>query len=241
MMIFEIIADIRTFLLILAVVVVGFANAFYVILSKTPHGSYSTPYIAVRSSFSYMLGGYDLDELDASPTPVVLSLLWTVFMIIVSVVLLNVLIAIISDSFARLTALSIPNWRLEKAKIVLSCYALLSKQHKLELTEYLQRNPYLQVLKPTAVLQSEGSDEWHMRVSAMVKQVRAAIHGDIREVKADISALSTTQHAGVTADVSSVKLRLDSVTEKVVALQNSVDTNNDLLRQLIAEMRSSSK
>jgi hypothetical protein len=159
--------------------------------------------------------------------------------VIVSVVLLNVLIAIISDSFARLTALSIPNWRLEKAKIVLSCYALLSKQHKRELTDYLQRNPYLQVLKPTAVLQSEGNDEWHMRVSAMVKQVRAAIHGDIREVKTDVHALSTTLNAGVVADVSSVKLRLDSMTDKVVALQTSVDTNNDLLRQLIAEMRSS--
>eukprot|EP00953_Heterococcus_sp_UTEX-ZZ885_P001374 1258-Heterococcus_DN1.PRE.1 len=46
MMIFEIIADIRTFLLILAIVVVGFANAFYVILSKGPTSSYSTPYLA---------------------------------------------------------------------------------------------------------------------------------------------------------------------------------------------------
>jgi septal ring factor EnvC (AmiA/AmiB activator) len=151
------------------------------------------------------------------------------------------LIAIISDSFARLTALSIPNWRLEKAKIVLSCYSLLPKRHKLQLAAHLERNPYLQVLRPTSLIETQSSDEWHRTVSDMVKQVKASIHDDIIEVKADISTLSSTLDSSVVADVNSMRKRLDSINDKVNALQGSVAENNDLLRQLITEMRSSNK
>ncbi|KAG5189053.1 Ion transport protein-domain-containing protein, partial [Tribonema minus] len=120
--IFEIMADMRTFLVILLVVVVGFANAFYAILGRAlteqecdekststarascyeklaagPSPSFSSPWKAVRSSLSYMLGGYDLDELDAGSAPVLLSLLWLACMLLVTIILLNVLIAIISE------------------------------------------------------------------------------------------------------------------------------------------------
>jgi hypothetical protein len=74
-----------------------------------------------------------------------LSLLWAVFMIIVAIVLLNVLIAIISDSFSRLSAMRIPNWRLQKTQLVLSSYAKLSEKDQEYLGLYLKRNPYLQV------------------------------------------------------------------------------------------------
>jgi Ion transport protein len=249
MMIFEIIADIRTFLLILAIVVMGFANAFYVILSKGPTSSYGTPFLAVRSSFSYMLGGYDLEELDDSRTPVVLSIFWAVFMVIVAIVLLNVLIAIISSSYERLTALSTPNWRLEKAKIVLSCHTLLSKQHKQRLDAHLKRYPYLQVIKPTASLQSEGNDEWTGKVGAIVKQVRAAVNSDsdgvrnnvskmkddITKFKDDISKLDANITAvqtyvgnldssitAVRADVTGVKADVSKLDEKVDSVTNKV-------------------
>jgi peptidoglycan hydrolase CwlO-like protein len=221
MMIFEIIADIRTFLLILAIVVVGFANAFYAILSKGPTSNYSTLYLAVRTSFSCMLGGYDLEELDDSTTPVVLSIFWAVFMVIVAIVLLNVLIAIISDSYERLTALSTTNWRLEKAKIVLSCHTLLSKQHKQRLDAHLKRYPYLQVIKSTASLQSKRNDEWSGKVGAIVKQVRAAVNSDSDGVRTDVSRMKD-DITGVKDDISKLDANITAVQTDVSNLDASI-------------------
>jgi Ion transport protein len=244
MMIFEIMADLRTFLLILATVLCGFANAFFVILRKAPFNSYSTPYTAIRSSFSYMLGGYDLEELDASPTPIMLSILWAAFMMIVSIVLLNVLIAIISDSYERLTALEVANFRLEKAKLTLSSYKMLSKKHKKQLADYLKHRPYLAVLKATALLESETSNEWNGKVGAIVKQVRAAVNcdnatlkSDISSVKADVASMKadmTSMRSTARSDTDCTQLtNLDSVVERVAALSIGVDKTNELLAHLI--------
>jgi Polycystin cation channel len=231
--------------MILAIVVVGFANAFYVILSKGPSTIYSTPYYSVRSAFAYMLGGYDLSELDDGPAPIVSSLLWVVFMIIVAVVLLNVLIAIISDSFERLVASSLVNFRLEKCKIVLSSHYNLSATGRKMLSDYLQKNPNLHVLKPSAT--AEAGDEWAGRVGAIVTQVKAALAANnllvtssvdtmktaVTAVKTDVSKMKTDV-ASVNTAVTAVKADVQSVRKEVAALQSSINKTHALLEQLLA-------
>jgi hypothetical protein len=64
-------------------------------------GSFSTPLRSIRSSLAYMLGDFDLDELDGSAVPWLLSMVWALCMLIVTIILLNVLIAIISDRSAQ--------------------------------------------------------------------------------------------------------------------------------------------
>eukprot|EP00953_Heterococcus_sp_UTEX-ZZ885_P036192 18660-Heterococcus_DN1.PRE.2 len=77
-MIFKILMKIRAFMLVLAIVVVGFATAFYSVLNTDKASSnnasvlkYNTVGNALRTSFSYMLGTYELAVLDVGPSDVI--------------------------------------------------------------------------------------------------------------------------------------------------------------------------
>jgi Ion transport protein len=169
-MIFEIVRAMRAFMLVLTIVLIGFANAFYTILRTktyhdTPHeeseGSYSTVYLSLRSVIMYVFAGYNLDELDKGPLKTQLSILLVVFVVIVSVVLLNVLIGIIVNKFERLNAEPLHHWRHEQAKIILARHARLFKCQQERLEEYLNDKPYLHILRPTNSLignANEGSE-----------------------------------------------------------------------------------
>jgi transient receptor potential cation channel subfamily C member 2 len=122
-MIFKILMKLRSFMSVLAIVIVGFATAFYSVLTTDKASSsidstlkYNTVDAALRTSFSYMLGSYELAVLDAGPSDVMLSILWAVFSIIVSVLLLNLLIAIISYNFEKLYETSEHSYMMEKQK-----------------------------------------------------------------------------------------------------------------------------
>jgi Ion transport protein len=136
-MIFKILMKIRAFMLVLAVVVVGFATAFYSVLSTDKASSsidstlkYNTVDAALRTSFAYMLGTYELAVLDAGPSDVMLSILWAVFSVIVSILLLNLLIAIISNNFEKLYETSEHSYMMEKTKVVLLSHIKLTESRK---------------------------------------------------------------------------------------------------------------
>ncbi|CAM9113723.1 unnamed protein product [Chrysoparadoxa australica] len=193
-MLFQIVKDMRTFLLLLLIVLAGFANAFFLILATGNHqgaeedpeggGSFSTGVRSLRDAYAQMLGDFDLEEMDSGPTPVYLSLLWVTFMMVVAVILLNVLIAIISDSFDRVVEDKIPAWRHEKAKVVLSSYHQLTKGRKDQLSRYVEEFPWIQVLLPTQ--EFTGSCEaarWNGRVAATVTQLEGKVQSEFKEAR----------------------------------------------------------
>eukprot|EP00953_Heterococcus_sp_UTEX-ZZ885_P012315 7061-Heterococcus_DN1.PRE.1 len=76
-MIFKILVKIRPFMLVLTVVVLGFATAFYAVLDEVQKSAvinsdykYNTVSTALRTSFAYLLGDYELSVLDAGPSRV---------------------------------------------------------------------------------------------------------------------------------------------------------------------------
>jgi ABC-type uncharacterized transport system substrate-binding protein len=172
-----------------------------------------------------------------------LSLLWAVFMIIVAIVLLNVLIAIISDSFARLSAMRIPNWRLQKTQLVLSSYAKLSEEDQDYLGSYLKRNPYLQVLTPTAALQDADAEDWEEKVQVIITGVTAAVKADVVTSMQSSSNASggSAELSSVKADVALMQADMKSARAEVAALQSSVNKTHELLAAILAGMRQSDK
>jgi transient receptor potential cation channel subfamily V member 6 len=116
--IFKVLLKIRAFMLVLVIVVLGFASAFYAMLSNTESNkplSYSHPDMAVRTAFAYMLGTYELSVLDAGPSQVMLSILWVIFCVIVPILLLNLLIAVMSEQFSRHYETGEHSYRMEKS------------------------------------------------------------------------------------------------------------------------------
>jgi len=148
--IFLVIFDIRIFLIILFVVVIGFGNAFYVINGGKGDDleAFRSITHSLRTAISYCLGTFELQDLDNSLYPALMTVLWLVFMVVVAIILLNLLIAIISESYDKVSAGKIPAWRLEQAKVLIDIYAGMPRCEKQCLNDMLDGNPWLQVLKP---------------------------------------------------------------------------------------------
>jgi Ion transport protein len=190
-MIFKILMAIRPFMAVLTVVVLGFATAFYAVLSASDSSNplnYSHPDTALRTSFSYMLGTYELAVLDAGPSQVMLSILWVVFSVIVSILLMNLLIAIISDNFSNLYTTVERSYRMEKCKVVILHNIKLSKTGRTILDEFLLLFPYIHVYTLHVHEADPVSDQWGADRINVITSVQA----EVTELKEQLAELKHT-------------------------------------------------
>ncbi len=102
----EVVIDMRHFLLVLLFMIIGFGNSFLVLAlgNKTDETIFIDSYInSILYSYRMVLGDFDTEAFGETAVPLawVLFLLFTIFNMIV---MLNLLIAIISDSYARVAA-----------------------------------------------------------------------------------------------------------------------------------------
>eukprot|EP00953_Heterococcus_sp_UTEX-ZZ885_P018953 10587-Heterococcus_DN1.PRE.1 len=238
-MIFKILMKIRAFMLVLAVVVIGFATAFYSILDTDKTSSnihdtalkYNTVDAALRTSFAYMLGDYELAVLDAGPSDVMLSILWVVFSVIVSILLLNLLIAIISYNFEKLYETSEHSYMMEKSKVVLLSHIKLSDSRKKKLTKLLIDMPYIVVFKPY-VYTEETADKWAGRIDT----ITTTVSGTVNSVQADVNSVKTDVNS-VKADVNNVKACVDGVNAKVTALSQQVSHLTNMIEEILKAVK----
>jgi Ion transport protein len=235
-MIFKILMKIRAFMVVLAVVVTGFATAFYSILSVKDSDdplNYSYPHMAVRTSFAYMLGNYELAVLDVGPSQVMLSILWIVFSVIVSILLLNLLIAIISYNFEKLYETSEHSFMMEKTKVVLLSNIKLSDRRRDDLNRLLREMPYVVVFKPY-VYTEESPDKWAGRIDT----ITTTVSGTVNSVQADVNSVKTDVNS-VKADVNNVKACVDGVNAKVTALSQQVSHLTNIIEEILKAVRPS--
>uniref|UniRef100_A0A7S1TUF1 Ion transport domain-containing protein n=1 Tax=Phaeomonas parva TaxID=124430 RepID=A0A7S1TUF1_9STRA len=118
-MVIEITRGVRDFVIILAVVVIGFALSFYVLFQagSMQHDpmtvgdvdvedevfGYRNPLAALVSGFALMLGDFDRDEFSASANESLMNVLFVVFQVFVTIIMLNLLIAIMGDIFDKVS------------------------------------------------------------------------------------------------------------------------------------------
>ena len=99
-MIVEITSDMKYFLMVLMMAVFAFANAFYILNVGEPDMAQLFPYSLV---FSYRmgLGDFITDEFGGSKDEILVWVMWFVNTLIINIILLNLLIAIMGDTFDR--------------------------------------------------------------------------------------------------------------------------------------------
>ena len=102
----EVVIDMRNFLLVLLFMIIGFGNSFYVLSlgNSTDETIFIGSFVdSILFSYRMVLGDFDTEAFGATAVPLawILFLLFTIFNMIV---MLNLLIAIISDSYARVAA-----------------------------------------------------------------------------------------------------------------------------------------
>jgi hypothetical protein len=101
-MVMLIMNDIKFFLFVLVCVLVGFAQGFWLLLNNAdPASNFSSVKQSYFSTFMFMLGEIDQDQIDNSKSSGFTKAFLVAFMITMMILLFNLLIALMGDSFDR--------------------------------------------------------------------------------------------------------------------------------------------
>ncbi|KAJ4439647.1 hypothetical protein ANN_07775 [Periplaneta americana] len=118
-----IVGDMFTFGIIYSIVLFGFSQSFYFLYKGFPgvktslYSSYSSTWMAL---FQITLGDYNYAELSLTSYPTLAKTVFTIFMILVPILLLNMLIAMMGNTYAHVIEQSEKEWMKQWAKIVVS-------------------------------------------------------------------------------------------------------------------------
>lgn len=100
-----VLSDMKSFLGFMFLTLVGFGFAFYTLFrqDRAKFVDFKNIWHSMATMVSYLLAMFDLNVLYNSTNPRAALLLWTTFEFIISVLLLNVLIAVMTASFNKVT------------------------------------------------------------------------------------------------------------------------------------------
>lgn len=188
-MIVEVIKDMQYFFLVLLITIAAFGDSLLIIslgnkniLDADGNPTTFTDGFIDSCIYTYrmILGDFDTSAFGSVATPVVmiLFLLCTIFNMIV---MLNLLIAIISDSYARVTANSELTTYQERASMVAENAYLVPLEVK---KSYGQQNRFLLI-----VTDLEGNEEEVKKDPVMekVKELRTVVDDKVTEIKSQIT------------------------------------------------------
>ena len=173
-MLSEIAADMVPFLTLMAFII--FANAFaFLLVSDREQEEFSTLSFSWFSAYTLMLGAFDKDVFGVAraglPQWVMLAFFYY-FTMFVNVVLLNVLISIIGDTYERVQANSVQVSLLQRANLLLDMEAHMSGNGgDSKAAAALKKNHPAWVHVVTRVEEAGGEDQWAGRLSAIKQMV----------------------------------------------------------------------
>ncbi|CAF0801749.1 unnamed protein product [Adineta ricciae] len=143
--------DVLRFFIIYIVFLAGFSQAFFVLFDNNGFGGFL---ISVKQSFLGMLGDFDLDAYsDTSFYYISVSLL-VIYIIVVTILLLNLLIAMMGDTYGNVIEGATQIWHLERARIVFAIESEMSTEER-----NLQANKYWTNVDGERYLQVEEVDD----------------------------------------------------------------------------------
>eukprot|EP00388_Colpodella_angusta_P035216 GDKK01035312.1.p1 GENE.GDKK01035312.1~~GDKK01035312.1.p1 ORF type:complete len:290 (+),score=62.54 GDKK01035312.1:100-870(+) len=129
-MIMKIANDMKVLITIVMIVLVGFSQAFWVISSVDRDLPFGTIENSLLNSYVFMLGGFDPSAFEGSPLNRFAIALSCFYMLIVSILLLNLLIALMGDSYGAVREKGLAQWKLEQAQIVTEMQGSMSAEDR---------------------------------------------------------------------------------------------------------------
>jgi hypothetical protein len=130
-MIVQITKDIKPFLVVLCTILFGYAFSFWIMTyNVNADNSFATIGGTLINSFSFMLGGFDPEAFVDTPVESFTLALAVAFMLIVSIVLLNLLIAIMGNSYSTVQERTKQQYRWEQAASIVDQMQLQFKNSR---------------------------------------------------------------------------------------------------------------
>ena len=116
---FKMMSDIYHFLVIFAIFQIGFSHSFFILYGNT-HKGYLSIVDTMMTVFNINLGNPDYDTIRESENHIWGTIIYVIFSVISVVTLLNILIAILTDSYTNVTSKAEKEWKVERAKLILT-------------------------------------------------------------------------------------------------------------------------
>jgi hypothetical protein len=202
----EIIYELRYFLLVLAVLLTGFSCAFAVSMPDNAAFDDGTQYgmgllsSGVLTSYLAMLGAFDASDYTNPESKV----FFVAFLFLIVVIMLNLLIALMADTFERVTE----SWVFESRKMRVE--TIIEQELLMDDSDNTDCFPaFLQVLRPV----EDVADEW-AGVSGQVSAVRDEVGVVKREVTQKVDALAVEMKE-IRANQERMMENLDLVMEQL--------------------------
>jgi hypothetical protein len=162
-MILQIMKDIQYFVFILGVVLTGFSMAFWLI-SYTGDGyavsasgdalPFGTIQMAFLNTYLYMLGQNISVDFDDTASPQLGIVLLVMFMFLMMILMLNLLIALMGNSYSKVQEKGLAEWRMGQASMILEQSYMLSHIQK----KAHERYNVVHVMKYTSLLPNEDKE-----------------------------------------------------------------------------------
>ncbi len=101
-MVVKIMSDIKYFLFVLACVLTGFAQGFWLMINRnSENGAFATIKMSFFTPFLYMFGELNVDDLNGAENKAFAMFFLVAFMMTMILLMLNLLIALMGDSFGK--------------------------------------------------------------------------------------------------------------------------------------------
>jgi hypothetical protein len=126
-MVLHIIYDIRYLVLLLFISIWAYSRALWIICFPDSESNFSNIKGGLLEGFQFMMGGYDPFQFKDSYQEDLAIFLSVMMMVTISILLLNLLIALMGSTFGRVEQHSIAEWYLLKAQTILKQVKTLSK------------------------------------------------------------------------------------------------------------------
>jgi hypothetical protein len=123
----NIVSEMQSFLVLLVVILVCFSVVFCLLLRDTDNDrdEFGTIYDSTLRTYGMILGSFQTQWFDDADTGGLATALFVLFTVGVPVVMLNALIAIMSDTYARSKNQEVANGRLMRANLILELESLI--------------------------------------------------------------------------------------------------------------------
>jgi len=156
--------DVLRFCVIYLVFLAGFAQAFFVLFERSGFGGYVE---SVQTCFVAMLGDFDVEAFSNTPYVAVSVGLLVVYVVVITILLLNLLIAMMGDTYEKINEAAEMQWHLERARIVFAIENEMSSSERED-----PANKYWTMVDGTRFLQVLEVDEdfWNKQEAEREKE-----------------------------------------------------------------------
>jgi hypothetical protein len=185
----QVMRDMSNFMVVLFIILATFSYTFFMLLHDSKLGQQDdykfSGIMSFVASFDMMFGSFSIIDFQQAPFAVLAVVLFIVFMMVVSIVMLNALIAIMSDTFERVQQHKTAAAVLERAKVIIELEQRLASAAPtsdppsawkivsatlLSLGIGYRSHSYLHVLQPDF---TGDDDEWEGRMRMLMRKFDA--------------------------------------------------------------------